>query len=274
MFEVDSPGQAELPTPGRIQMDSTARIDMPLPPTTLPQQIPPHLRIALPLHRVLDFARQESDTHPSRQLASALRPLLGVALATAGFCQGIPPELPTAATANATTTTSASRLRQLQGAPATAPAGDTEILFTALSSLVEVVKSLTPSAGRIYAHLGHEAHEGAAAEPAPYADPDDPADDAEHLAWGGSDAGEPDSEAEADAASEPIPRSEVVIELVSVASPAYESLSPAIHNALGALAFELATVAAIVESKGGQLHLAAPGGHSRRFVVRLPVWRS
>jgi hypothetical protein len=199
-------------------MDLSQRSHVPAA-ASLPVAVPAHRRIAIPLARVLDFARHEPDSHPTRQLASALRPLLGVALATAGFGQGLPP-----------------------GAPAPRPArrGEPELMFDALSSLVEVVKSLTPSAGKLYAHLGHEA----------VADSEDPEED-------GAAA----------------PRSEVVIELVSSACTAYEELSPAIHAALGALAFELAVVAAIVESKGGQLSLGEPGGPSRSFTVRLPVSR-
>jgi hypothetical protein len=196
-------------------MDSSQRSHAPAAAFQL-VAVPAHRRIAIPLARVLDFARHEPDSHPTRQLASALRPLLGVALATAGFGQGLPP-----------------------GAPAPRPArrGEPELMFDALSSLVEVVKSLTPSAGRLYAHLGHEA----------VADPE------EEMAVE--------------------PRSEVVIELVSSACTAYEELPPAVHAALGALAFELAVVAAIVESKGGQLSLGEPGGPSRSFTVRLPVCR-
>src|SRR5260370_42604551 len=77
--------------------------------------------------------------------------------------------------------------------------GDPDILFTALSSLVEVVKTLTPSDGRVYAHLGHEAVAGA-----------------ERGESGGLGRG-----------------SEVVIELVSTASPPFEGLTPAILDGLG-----------------------------------------
>ena len=67
------------------------------------------------------------------------------------------------------------------------------------------------------------------------------------------------------------PRSEVVIELVSTAASAYASLPAAVRGELGSLAFELAVVAAIVESKGGEFCVGSPGGDARSFVVRLPV---
>lgn len=315
-------------------MDIGQRPDTPLPLTVPPVSallpaVPPHQRIAIPLSQVLDFARHDTDSQPSRQLAGALRPLLAVALATAGFCQGLPPELPVQkrprrpapagspsgsgaddATAEPEAAVSLAKdagavlhNRPISAGAAAVPAGaggDPEILFTALSSLVEVVKSLTPSAGRIYAHLGHEAVESDDASPfdehtghSAHPERPDALDDQEHLADSAGDDSDSDADSgahslspsdhafdaqarpalAADNAINPLPRSEVIIELVSIASPAYESLSPAIHNALGALAFELAVVAAILESKGGQLHLAAPGAQSRRFVVRLPVWK-
>jgi hypothetical protein len=191
-------------------------------------------RISIPLHRVLGFARQESDSRPSRQLAFALRPLLGLALATTGLC----PESP-----------AVSPLRRALPPSGTEMDADAEILFSALSSLVEVVKILTPGAGKVYALLGHEA------VPAPDG-PD----------GGGHERGQR-------GASTAAPRSEVVIELVSTASCAYASLPPAVRDDLGSLAFELAVVAAVVESKGGEVDFGSPRGDSRSFVVRLPVCR-
>jgi len=190
-------------------------------------------RISIPLHRVLGFARQESDSRPSRQLAFALRPLLGLALATTGLC----PESP-----------AVSPLRRALPASGKEMEADSEILFSALSSLVEVVKILTPGAGKVYALLGHEAVPG----------PDDP------------DGGDHERGQRGAAAA---PRSEVVIELVSTAGCAYASLPPAVRDDFGSLAFELAVVAAVVESKGGEVDFGSPHGDSRSFVVRLPVCR-
>jgi hypothetical protein len=65
----------------------------------------------------------------------------------------------------------------------------------------------------------------------------------------------------------------VVIELVSIAGSTCDAPFSAPATASGALAFELAVVAAIVESKGGQLSLGTSGGDTRNFVVRLPVRR-
>src|ERR1700724_1999909 len=161
-------------------------------------------RISIPLHRVLGFARQEADSRPSRQLAFALRPLLGLALATTGLC----PESP-----------AVSPLRRALPPSGSEMDADAEILFSALSSLVEVVKILTPGAGKVYALLGHEAA--------------------------------------------PAPRSEVVIELRSTAGGAYASLPPAVLDDFGSLAFELAVVAAVVESKGGEPHFGSPARQSR-----------
>jgi len=192
-------------------------------------------RISIPLHRVLGFARQESDSRPSRQLAFALRPLLGLALATTGLC----PESPAVSPHRRAWPSSGSEL-----------AADPEVLFSALSSLVEVVKILTPSAGKVYALLGHEAVPG----------PDVLDDDG-------------DRELSQRGAATAAPRSEVVIELVSTAGCAYASLPPAILDDFGSLAFELAVVAAVVESKGGELDFGAPCGDSRSFIVRLPVCR-
>jgi hypothetical protein len=199
----------------------------------------PHIRtgsgrISIPLHRVLGFARQESDSRPSRQLAFALRPLLGLALATTGLC----PEAP-----------AVSPLRRALPPSGGEMAADSEILFSALSSLVEVVKILTPGAGRVYALLGHEA----------VSTPE------------GLDGDDPEGgQSEALTAA---PRSEVVFELVSTAGCAYAGLPPAVREDFGSLAFELAVVAAIVESKGGELDFGLPHGDSRSFVVRLPVCR-
>jgi hypothetical protein len=199
--------------------------------SSLPQAVPPNCRIAIPLHRVLGFARRESGSRPSRRLGFAMRPLLSLALETTGLCPGLP----------ATPVPLPDR-RAGKGS-----AADPEILFTALSSLVEVVKSLTPSAGRVYAQLGHQAV---------------PATDLSDTAWR-----EPRERGLAAAA----PRSEVVIELVSTVSSTAASFSPAILDDLGGLAFELAVVAAVVESKGGELCLGQAGVDRRSFVVRLPV---
>jgi hypothetical protein len=190
-------------------------------------------RISIPLHRVLGFARQESDSRPSRQLAFALRPLLGLALATTGLC----PESPAVSPHRRALPPSGSEME-----------ADAEILFSALSSLVEVVKILTPGTGKVYALLGHEA------VPAPDG-PD--GDDHERDQRGAA----------------PAPRSEVVIELVSTAGCAYASLPPAVRDDFGSLAFELAVVAAVVESKGGEVDFGSPHGDTRSFVVRLPVCR-
>jgi hypothetical protein len=191
-------------------------------------------RISIPLHRVLGFARQESDSRPSRQLAFALRPLLGLALATTGLC----PESP-----------AVSPLRRALPPSGSEMDADSEILFGALSSLVEVVKILTPGAGKVYALLGHEA----------VAEPDGPD-------GGGHERGQCGVATAA-------PRSEVVIELVSTAGCAYASLPPEVRDDFGSLAFELAVVAAVVESKGGEIDFGSPRGDSRSFVVRLPVCR-
>jgi len=200
----------------------------------------PHIRtgtgrISIPLHRVLGFARQESDSRPSRQLAFALRPLLGLALATTGLC----PESP-----------AVSPLRRALPPSGGEVDADSEILFGALSSLIEVVKILTPGAGRVYALLGHEA--------VPEADGPD---------GGGHESGQVGAAALA-------PRSEVIIELVSTAGCAYASLPPEVLDDFGSLAFELAVVAAVVQSKGGEIEIGSPCGDSRSFVVRLPVCRS
>jgi hypothetical protein len=190
-------------------------------------------RISIPLHRVLGFARQESDSRPSRQLAFALRPLLGLALATTGLC----PESP-----------AVSPHRRALPPSGSETEADTEILFSALSSLVEVVKILTPGTGKVYALLGHEA------VPAP-------------------DGPDGDDHGRGQRGAAPAPRSEVVIELVSTAGSAYASLPPAVRDDFGSLAFELAVVAAVVESKGGEVDFGSPHGDTRSFVVRLPVCR-
>ncbi|MDP9122197.1 MAG: hypothetical protein M3O15_12680, partial [Acidobacteriota bacterium] len=100
-------------------------------------------RIVIPLSRVLSFARHESASSPE-QRAIALRPLLALALATTGLSQtqSMPP-VPAALLPR----TAANDL----------PAGDPELLLTALSSLVEVVKNLTPASGKVFGRLGHEA---------------------------------------------------------------------------------------------------------------------
>jgi len=234
-----------------------------------PQAAPRQRRITLPLHRVLGFARQELASHPSRQLAFALRPLLGLALETTGLCSAAPAGQPA--------------VGRRTGGPA-----DPEILFSALSSLVEVVKALTPSTGRVYANLGHEA----------VVPPDGDADDGVgdtgdgggntgdgvgHAVNGVANAvngvaniGNARAAADGDVGEAPAmpaaaPRSEVVIELVSTAASAYASLPAAVRGELGSLAFELAVVAAIVESKGGEFYVGSPAGDARSYVVRLPV---
>jgi hypothetical protein len=215
-------------------MTSSQQLEAP-PFASLPQSPGGHCRIALPLHRVLGFARQDSELRPSRQLAFALRPLLGVALATTGLCPDPPAAPPLLA----------GRPRSTGDA-----AGDPETLISALSSLVEVVKLLTPTAGRVYARLGHET----------LPSPDGPGSSDRELRESG-DHGTFSTTA----------RSEVVIELLSTGSCDYSVLPPQILDDLGSLAFELAVVAAIVESKGGELYLGAPRGDSRSFVVHLPV---
>jgi hypothetical protein len=242
-------------------MDSTYRSDLAFP-LSLVADPGVQNRIIIPLGRVLDFARHEPGIHPTRQVALALRPLLAVALSAAGLCQDPPPD-PPAADRSTVAGTPASSLAARKGRrmhpahhahppqpPQHGPTdqladlrpGDPEILFTALSSLIEVVKSLTPGTGRMYAHLGHEALPGRGREE--------------------------------DTATALAPRSEVVIELVSVANSLRDEAGAAPQGASGALPFELAVVAAIVESRGGQLSLASDGTHSRTFVVRLPVHRA
>jgi hypothetical protein len=199
---------------------------------------------------VLGFARQDSELRPSRQLAFALRPLLGLALATTGLCPEPSP---------------VSRLRRGRTRRAPDAAGDLETLISALSSLVEVVKLLTPSEGRVHARLGHEAL---------------PPRDESGGSGGAGGAGGKHREGRqarigaAGAAGAAMARSEVVIELVSTAGPGPSGLPAQILEDLGSLAFELAVVAAIVEAKGGELYLGAPRGDSRSFVVRLPVRRA
>jgi len=209
------------------------------PLATLPHISTGSGRISIPLHRVLGFARQESDSRPSRQLAFALRPLLGLALATTGLC----PESPAVSPHR--------RALPPPGSEGSEMDADAEILFSALSSLVEVVKILTPAAGKVYALLGHQA----------VPEPDGP---------DGPDGDDHERDRRGAAAT---PRSEVVIELVSTAGCAWASLPPAIRDDFGSLAFELAVVAAVVESKGGELDFGSPHGDTRSFVVRLPVCR-
>jgi hypothetical protein len=241
-------------------MDTTYRSDLAFP---LSMVADPGLqnRIIIPLSRVLDFARHEPGIHPTRQVALALRPLLAVALSAAGLCDDEAAAEPPLATA-AGTDTNRRRLRPPHPERTAVPSpqrrlADPEILFTALSSLIEVVKSLTPGTGRMYANLGHEALPGRGHKE--------------------------------DTATAFAPRSEVVIELVSVANSLRDAADAADNadnadnandpgapprGASGALPFELAVVAAIVESRGGHLSLASDGVHSRFFVVRLPVHRA
>jgi hypothetical protein len=183
------------------------------------------------LHRVLTFARQESELRPSRRLGFAMRPLLSMALATTGLCPAVP----------------APRSRWTERRPSKGGAAETEVLFAALSSLVEVVKTLTPRAGRVYAQLGHQ-----------------PVPAAERLDDGDRERGR----TRAGGGNAAAARSEVVIELVSTSTSASSPRAD-----LGGLAFELAVVAAIVESKGGELCFGSAGADSRSFVVRLPVCR-
>ncbi|MBV8201643.1 MAG: hypothetical protein JOZ15_13560 [Acidobacteria bacterium] len=213
-------------------MRSSQQLEAP-PFASLRQSAGGHRRIALPLHSVLGFARQDSESRPSRQLAFALRPLLGLALATTGLCPD-PPAAPS----------------RRSGRTGGDGAGDPETLISALSSLVEVVKLLTPSEGKVYARLGHEA-----------------------LSSQDGAAGRERYERREHGSVAAAPRSQVVIELVSTASCDFARLPPQILDDIGSLAFELAVVAAIVESKGGELYLGAPQGGSRSFVVRLPVCR-
>ncbi len=241
-------------------METNWQVDAP-PRPSMPGAVPARGRIAIPLDRVLDFARHDSDPRSSRHLAFALRPLLSLALATTGLYRGLrqtPPALPRAP------------------AGGEAAGGDPELLFSALSSLVEVVKTLTPSAGRVYAHMGHESLDGEDPEDAAGAQ-DELAPEAKdaikrsHPGGAGRGASRGDEKATAAIAG---PRSEVVIELVSTAGSTAEGPEPRLHDDAGAMAFELAVVAAIVESKGGELQVGSPGGDSRSFVVRLPVRRS
>jgi hypothetical protein len=221
-------------------MDSIHRSDLAFP-LSLVADPGVQNRIIIPLSRVLDFARHEPGFPPTRQVALSLRPLLAVALSAAGICEDLPADSPHPAHED----------RGPRSAPLARIAdlrpGDPEILFTALSSLIEVVKSLTPGTGRMYAHLGHEALPGRARKE--------------------------------DTATALAPRSEVVIELVSVANSLREAAVDGaalhgLHGASGALPLELAVVGAIVESRGGHLSLASDGAHSRTFVVRLPVHRA
>jgi hypothetical protein len=230
---MEAPAALELSQTTEAAMRSSQYPEAP-PLATLPHTPPGSSRIDIPLHRVLGFARQESESRPSRQLAFALRPLLGLALATTGLCPE-PPAVPS--------------LRRAWPPSGTEIGADSEILFSALSSLVEVVKILTPGAGKVYALLGHEA----------VAPPED------------VDGGDHERGRHGAAVAATAPRSEVVIELVSTAGCAYTSLPPAILDDFGSLAFELAVVAAVVESKGGELAFDLPRGDSRSFVVRLPV---
>lgn len=200
-------------------MDTCYRSDLAFPLQLVADPGVQH-RITIPVRRVLEFARHEPGFHPpTRQVAQALRQLLGAALAAAGLAEDSASSVPLAA----------------------ACPSEPEILFTALSSLVEVVKGLTPGSGRMYAHLGHEALPERCAE---------------------------------DTAATLAPRAEVVIELVSVANSLCDAAVMSPPGAAGALAFELAAVAAVVESRGGQLSLASDGACSRTFVVRLPVQRT
>ncbi len=221
-------------------MRSSQQLEAP-PFASRPQPSCGHRRITLPLHRVLGFARQDLELRPSRQLAFALRPLLGLALTTTGLCPDQPP---------------ATSLHHGRRRSAGETSGEPETLISALSSLVEVVKLLTPDGGRVYARLGHETLHSAAGP--------------------GDGAGERDGRPERrePETARPAPRSEVVIELVSTAGAGSSSLPAQIVAGFGSLAFELAVVAAIVESKGGELYFGTPGGNSRSFIVRLPVYRA
>jgi hypothetical protein len=146
-------------------MDSSSRSNAPLLAAPVTAAGGPH-RIALPLSRVLDFARNEPQFHPSRRVAFALRPLLALALSTAGLCKSAAAAVPAGADRRQQSapgppapppSAAAGERRLPRSTGGDARAGDPEVLFTALSSLVEVVKSLTPGAGRVYAHLGHQA---------------------------------------------------------------------------------------------------------------------
>jgi hypothetical protein len=220
-------------------MEPSYRLHPPSPITPPADRAARH-RITMPLARVLDFARREPDLHAPRQVAFALRPLLTLALSTAGLCQ----EQPEAAATGSGAASPPGRHPAVHGrqrARSGTTEDESELLFTALSSLIEVVRNLAPATGKIYAHLGHEALPSGA-------------------------------HAEGSLAAASAPRSEVVIELVSDANGGRERSLTA--TAAGALAFELSVVAAIVESKGGQLSWHADGGPASSFVVRLPVQRS
>src|SRR5438270_7826638 len=73
--------------PGGI-METNWQVDAP-PRPSMPGAVPARGRIAIPLDRVLDFARHDSDSRSSRPLAFALRPLLTLALATTGLFRGL-----------------------------------------------------------------------------------------------------------------------------------------------------------------------------------------
>jgi hypothetical protein len=209
------------------------------PFASLPQYAPPFRRISMPLHRVLGIARRESEARPSRRLGFAMRPLLSLALETTGLCPGL-------------TETARPQPDRRSGK---AGAADPEVLFTALSSLVEVVKTLTPRAGRVYAQFGHQA-----VPDAECLESDDRERGGPRTYFGGGPV----------AAA---PRSEVVIELVSTVSSTAASFPASALHELGSLAYELAVVAAIVESKGGEMCFGSERADTRSFVVRLPVCR-
>jgi hypothetical protein len=253
-------GLTGLPPTGRDSMESRQRWDAPSLLTSVFEPAPGDDRITVPLRQVLQLARQESRSRRCRHLALAMRPLVAVAVETAGLGRGRP-RRPAEVIAGRPAVTGGSGPYPPRGPWPPRPSqgemagGDSETLFTALSSLIEVVKIMTPRAGRVFAHLGHRAVADVECE------------DEEGAGRGrGCDPWRTANRQ---------PRSEVVIELVSTTdSETRASLTPATRDGSGALAFELAVVAAIVESKGGELHFDSPGGDSRSFVVRLPVYRS
>jgi hypothetical protein len=256
-FEMEAPAALRLSQSRRHIMSPTQPSEAP-PFASLPQAAPPFRRITIPLHRVLGIARRESESRPSRRLGFAMRPLLSLALETTGLYPGLP-------------VTSRLRADRWSGKGG---AADPEVLFTALSSLVEVVKTLTPSAGRVYAQLGHQAVP--VAERRESGDRERGAMSASGASGASGPLAAPGS-AGAQGAGGPAaaaPRSEVVIELVSTDSSSSASFpSSALPCGLGGLALELAVVAAIVESRGGELCFGSEGADTRSFVVRLPVCR-
>ncbi|HVT16359.1 MAG TPA: hypothetical protein VHQ90_09310 [Thermoanaerobaculia bacterium] len=186
-------------------------------------QVPAGRRLGVSLARALDLARDQRGACRTRQRTRPLRPFIVLALASAGLW----PE-PTAAAASG-------------AAGGDRTENDPELLFTALSSLIETVKSLTPPEGQVFAQLGREA------SPSRVGSREERAD------------------------LSPFPPSDVVLELVSqMGAPSQETASRPVFHPSGDPALELALVAGIVERKGGRLTIG-PRGRSQSFTVRLPV---